>query len=361
MTVYPVLNRNTTVEEIGGAEVQQVQIAQLLRGLGHEVNFVTEDHGQPDGELVRGCRVFKAYRPRAGLPGLRYFHPRWTGISAAIDRAGADVYYTRAAGLLPGLLAIKRRRRAFRYIYAGASDLDFMPGAVQVRFARDRWLFRHGLRQADAIVVQNRHQRDLLARHHGREGIVIPNFMETRPALARGLQRNTVLWVGRLRSIKRPMMFVDLARALPGLQFTMVGPRTSDVALCEQVEAAARSVPNLEFHGFRPFAEVDEMFVRCRVLVSTSAMEGFPNVFLQALRRGVPIVSFVDPDGMIARNGLGAVVQSEAELKERVQDLMQGPGPDPAAIRAYFERSYSPTAVAALYRDLLAGLTSGAS
>lgn len=360
MTVYPVLHGNTAVEEIGGAEVQQVQIARLLRGLGHEVSFVTEDHGQSDGELVEGFRVFKAYRPNAGLPGLRYLHPRWTGISAAVDRAGADVYYTRTASLAPGLLALKRRRRSFRFVYAGAHDSDFVPEIVQLRFARDRWLFRFGLRHADAIVVQSRHQRDLLARHYNREGVVIPNFMDSRPAPAPGARRDKVLWVGRLRPIKRPMMFVELARALPGLQFTMVGPRTSDVVLCDQVEAAARSVPNLEFHGFRPFAEVDELFARCRVLVSTSAMEGFPNVFLQAMRRGVPIVSFVDPDDMIARNGLGAVVQSEAELRQRVQGLMQGPGADPAPIRASFERTFSPAAVAARYQDLLARLVPGA-
>ncbi len=360
MTVYPVLHGRTAVEGIGGAEVQQVQIAQLLRGLGHEVSFVTEDYGQPDGELIEGCRVFKAYRPSAGWPGLRYFHPRWTGISAAIDRAGADIYYTRAAGFVPGLLALKRRCRSFRYIYAGAADLDFMPGAVLVRFARDRWLFRHGLRHADAIVVQSQRQRDLLARHYGLEGIIIPNFMETRPAPAPGARRDTVLWVGRLHAIKRPMMFVELARAMPELRFTMVAPRTADAALADQVENAARSVPNLEYHGFRPFAEVEEIFTRCRVLVSTSTMEGFPNVFLQALRRGVPIVSFVDPDDMIARNGLGAVAQSEAELHRQVQGLMQGPGIDPAPIRAYFESAFSPAAVAARYRDLLAQLTPGA-
>jgi len=360
MTAYPVLKGDTEVEEIGGAEVQQVQIARLLRGLGHDASFVTADYGQPDGEVVEGFRVFKAYRPDAGLPGLRFVHPRWTGIAAAIDRAAADVYYTRAAGFVPGLLALKRRRRSFRFVYAGAADSDFMPSPIDLRFARDRWLFRFGLRHADAIVVQNRHQRELLAHHHGREGVVIPNFMDSRPAPAPGARRDTVLWVGRLRSIKRPMMFVELARALPGLRFTMVGPRTPDSALCDQVEEAARGVPNLEFHGFRPFAEVDEIFARCRMLVSTSAMEGFPNVFLQAMRRGVPIVSFVDPDDMIARNGLGAVVQSEAELRERVQGLMQGPGPDPAPIRPCFERTFSPAAVAARYQDLLARLVPGA-
>ncbi len=356
MTIYPVLRGGAATQGIGGAEVQQVQIARLLRRLGHTVSFVTEDHGQPDGEMIEGCRVFKAYRPAAGLPGLRFVHPRWTGISAAIGRAAADVYYTRAAGFVPGLLALKRRRCGFRYIYAGAADLDFTPGTVLVRFARDRWLFRYGLRHADAIVVQSLAQKDLLARHYGREGVVIPNFLDSCPVSAPDASRDTVLWVGRLHSIKRPLMFVELARSMPDLRFIMVGPRAQDAVLCDQVESAARDVSNLEFHGFRPFAEVDDLFARCRLLVSTSEMEGFPNVFLQALRRGVPIVSFVDPDGMIAANGLGAVVRSEDELHQRVREFAQGPVRNPEPIRAYFESNYGPDAVALRWRSLLTQL-----
>jgi len=357
MTVYPVLHGETKIREIGGAEVQQVQIARLLLRLGHQVSFVTLDHGQPDGEILQGCRVYKAYRPAAGLPGLRFLHPRWTGIWRALLRANADVYYTRAAGFMAGMLALLRRRRPIRYIYAGAHDSDFMPEQVQLRFARDRWLFRFGLRRADAIIVQNGVQRDLLRANYGREAAVIPNFMDAEPLHLDAAGRTQVLWVGRLRPNKRPLLFVELARSLPDLHFTMIGPRTpGDASLYDTVEAAAGTVANLSFMGFQPIEEVEKHFDRCRVLVSTSEMEGFPNVFLQAMRRGIPLVSFVDPDGMIAGNGLGTVVADAAQLREAVRALAQGPVRPPGPIQDYYARHFGPAAVAEEYSALLARL-----
>lgn len=357
MTVYPVLHGGTAIRQVGGAEMQQVQIARLLRRLGHEVSFVTEDHGQPDGEVLQGCTVYKAYRPAAGLPGLRFFHPRWTGIWSALRRARADVYYTRAAGFVPGLLALLRMRQRLRFVYASASDSDFIPDRMRVAFARDRWLFRYGLQRADAIVVQSEVQRELLRSQHGREATLIPNFLDLEPKVLPECERNEVLWVGRLQEVKRPLLFVELARHLPAMQFTMIGaPVTLDGGLGALVEKAAAGVPNLRFLGFQPPAEVEKHFDRCRTLVSTSSMEGFPNVFLQAMRRGIPIVSFVDPGGMIAAHGLGRVVASEAELEAAVRASVVPGAHAPGPIQDYFAAHFGSDAAAERYRALLANL-----
>lgn len=357
MTIYPVLHGGTGIEQVGGAEMQQVQIARLLRRMGHEVSFVTEDHGQPDGEVLQGCTVYKAYPPAAGFPGLRFLHPRLTGIWRALCRARADVYYSRAAGVVPALLAVLRRFRPLRYVYAAASDSDFIPGRECPRLARDRWLFRHGLRRADAVVVQNGMQKELLQTHYRREGVLIRNFLDLERRPLPEAERTEILWVGRFTSLKRPLIFVEMARRMPALRFTMIGPPASgEAALFEQVAAAAASVSNLRLLGFQPPADVERHFDRCRTLVSTSSTEGFPNVFLQAMRRGIPIVSFVDPDGMIAGRGLGTVVTSEAELEAAVRaSAVPGAFP-PGPIQEYFAANFGPESVAERYRALLDGL-----
>jgi glycosyltransferase involved in cell wall biosynthesis len=355
MTVYPVLHGDTGLQAIGGAELQQVQIARLLLRMGHQVSFVTLDHGQPDGEVLQGCRVYKAYRPGAGLPGLRFFFPRWIGIWRALKRANADIYYTRAAGFVPGMLALMRYRRSFGFIYAAASDTDFIRDKVRIQFARDRWLFRFGLRRADAIIVQNEAQRARLKATYGRDSVLIPNFLDTEPLKVPETARTQVLWVGKHRALKRPLMFVALARALPELSFTMIGPNFPDEhRLYEAVMEAAKDVPNLEILGFLPLQEVERQFDRARVLVSTSEIEGFPNVFLQAMRRGVPIVSYVDPDGIIGRNpDLGAVVDSEEALLATVRIIGALPLRPAEPIHAYFARHFGPESVANEYRVLL--------
>jgi glycosyltransferase involved in cell wall biosynthesis len=358
MTVYPVLHGDTDLQGIGGAELQQVQIARLLLRMGHQVSFVTVDHGQPDGETLHGCRVYKAYRPAAGLPGLRFFFPRWTGIWRALKRANADIYYTRAATFMPGMLALLSALRPLRFVYAAAHDFDFSRDKVQLQFARDRWLFRFGLRRADAVIVQTEVQRDLLKATYGRDSMLIPNFLDSQPVELPETARTQILWVGKLRAIKRPLMFVALARSLPQLSFTMIGPHFQDeIGLHEAVMAAAKDLPNLAVLGFQPLPEVEKHFDRARVLVSTSEMEGFPNVFLQAMRRGVPIVSFVDPDGMVKANPqLGAIVEDESGLQRAVEQMGQPPLRPSAPIREYFARRFGPDSVAGKYRSLLEGL-----
>jgi glycosyltransferase involved in cell wall biosynthesis len=358
MTVYPVLHGDTKLPGIGGAELQQVQIARVLQRMGHQVSFVTLDHGQPDGEILQGCRVYKAYSPHAGLPGLRFIHPRWTGIRSAVLRANADIYYVRTAGFVPGLLALLRYRRRFRYIYAAASDSDFTPDQVWVQFARDRWLFRFGLRRADAVIVQNEVQRDLLKVNYGRDAVLIPNFLDAVPIQLPEENRTRILWVGKMREIKRPLIFVELARRVPELSFTMIGPNFKDeVALYQTVQAAAKTVPNLEVLGFQPLSEVEKHFDCARVLVSTSKMEGFQNVFLQAMRRGIPIVSYVDPDGIINANpALGTIVDSEAGLESAVRQLGQPPLPPAAPMQDYFSRHFGSESMVDRYRSLLEGL-----
>ena len=77
----------------GGAQLQQVSLARHLVERGLDVSMVVADLGQADGRIWDRIRTFKAYRPDAGVPLLRFFHPRWTGLWGAMRRADADVYY----------------------------------------------------------------------------------------------------------------------------------------------------------------------------------------------------------------------------------------------------------------------------
>src|SRR5258706_12067839 len=101
----PVLAPEYREHVIGGESVQQTLLARALARRGHEVNMVAADYGQADGARWDAIRVFKAYRPDAGLPLLRFVHPRWTGIWSALARADAELYYTSCAGMLAGLVA----------------------------------------------------------------------------------------------------------------------------------------------------------------------------------------------------------------------------------------------------------------
>src|SRR3990170_4082161 len=68
---------------VGGVEWQTSLLAKWLAGRDYRVSLVTWDEGQPPGLEVEGVRVYKLCRRDEGIPGLRFFYPRWTSLNDA--------------------------------------------------------------------------------------------------------------------------------------------------------------------------------------------------------------------------------------------------------------------------------------
>jgi glycosyltransferase involved in cell wall biosynthesis len=355
----PVLAPEYGAHAVGGESVQQTLLARALARRGHEVSMVTADHGQPDGVVRDGIRIYRAYRPAAGVPVLRFVHPRWSGLWSALARADARLYYTSCAGMHLGLLAAFCARHRRGLVFRCASDADCDPARLIIRYRRDRWLYRYGLRRAGAILVQSADQAHALARNFARAGRVAGMLVEPPPPAA---ERDIdVLWVGNIRRIKRPDRLLTLAAQMPDTVIHMVGgPVPDEAPLYDAVRGEAARHPNLTFHGPLPYRDASALFDRARLLVNTSDIEGFPNAYLQAWIRGVPVVSFRDPDGVIGRHGLGAAVASPLRMWESIRALLQDAGELAAAgarCRAYVARGYDEEQILAPYLKAFEELT----
>lgn len=295
-TTWPVFARSTSIPVIGGAELQQSFIARSLAERGYDVSMISHDYGQPDGTVVDGVRIHNMHAPDAGVRVVRFVHPRFTSLWNAMKRADADVYYQRTSAVYTGYIAAFCRMHKRRSIHAAASDVDFIRGKQDIRFARDRWIYEYGVRNVDMLFAQNPNQQAYVKQHYGREAVLVPNCFEA-PAGARGDPRGYVLWVATLRASKRPELLIEMARRMPQHTFVMVGGQDSGpkgLEFAQGIRAAANSLPNVQVRGFVPFVEADRLFDGARLVVNTSEYEGFPNTFLQAWSRGVPTVAFVD-------------------------------------------------------------------
>jgi glycosyltransferase involved in cell wall biosynthesis len=332
-----------------GEPVQHTLLATALARRGHRVSMVVADHGQPDGAIWEGVQTFKAYARQAGLPVLRFVHPRWTGLVSAMSRADADVYYTSCAGGAVGQIAMFCARRGKRFVFRAASDADCMPDALiglGPWQRRDKWLYEHGLRRASAVLVQTRHQQQLMRRNYGIASSIAGLAMAPgHGERAFGDRDIDALWVSNMRRVKRPDVLLNVADRLPRVSFHMVGGTVNGAEpffATVQAQAAQRS--NVTFHGAVPYRDVSAFYSRARVFVNTSDVEGFPNTYLQAWASGTPVVAFFDPDGVIAREGLGAAVRTPDEMTAAVQRLTNHE-PEWQAARArclsFIERHYS--------------------
>ncbi len=119
---------------------------------------------------------------------------------------------------------------------------------------------------------------------------------------------------------------------------------------------AAKSIPNLTCPGAVPYTDVGTMFSRAKIFLNTSQIEGFPNTFLQAWVRGVPVVAFFDPDSLIKQRQLG---HTATDLEDMVHAIIRllADHDDRDRIgeraRAYAIAQFGPKHIASRYLEML--------
>ncbi len=360
MDNYPVLNPEMGDRYFGGESVQQTLLAKAFLANGYEVSTVVKDYGQPQGEMIDGIRVWKTFRDAAGVPIMRFFYPRLTSVLNALKKADADIYYHSCAGILAGVLAWFCRRHEKKFVFRLAHDTDCIPGQLLIRLWRDRKLYEYGLRRADLIVAQGVRQVALLEGNYGLRSIPVNMIVEVPDDTGHQRRDIDILWINNLRQFKRPELAVELARAMADRNITMIGgPARGSEDLFARVKAEAESVPNLSFLGAVPYHKVNDYIGRAKVFVNTSDSEGFPNSFLQAWVRRVPVISFFDPDGIIEQHRLGAVPANFQDMVDKVGEMLNSDDVREVVAercRGFVLRNYSPQVIAKTYEELFSAV-----
>jgi glycosyltransferase involved in cell wall biosynthesis len=359
--IWPVLAGDRSIEISGGAEMRQSILARALVRAGFRVTVITLDFGQPELSIVDGITVIRTHKEDAGFPGVRFFSPRLTSWWSGLGRADADIYIQSTAAYLTAVVAYFCGRHGKCFIYSGANDPDFDYSQLWKKFQgrlawRDRRMYQWGLRRADAIVAQHKGQVEACRRWYGRAAVEIGNCYAP-PSAAIAAREGVVLWVATMKTWKRPDLLLDLARRLPHLRFRMVGgpgPAAEGVVF-SQIKEAAATLPNVEFVGFVPFADVEAHFDSARLFVNTSDHEGFPNTFLQSWARGVPTVSFFDCGAEHGERSIGYICKGVAEMEAAVLRLSEDDLlwlQEGARAKAYFEANHSVDMAVAKYSQL---------
>jgi len=286
--------------QLGGSEWQMYQLAQVLAAEGNEVVFVVGDFGQQSIEKHGLITVYKSIA--LSKQWLNYIQAPFV-LWAALWRTKANVYIASPAGPEVGLIALYCKLWHKRFIFRTASAVDCTREKVTSLGVIAGYLYQLGLRTADVIVCQSEQAKAAIKKYHGREAVVINNIIEMPVMTTR---KDFILWVGSARAVKQPHIFLELARSMPTEKFMMIMSRTGDMRLWDKIKASAQQIANLQFMGEVPPTKIGEYFSRAIVLVGTSQYEGFPNVYLQALSYGVPIVSLsVNPDNFLTQYNVG--------------------------------------------------------
>jgi glycosyltransferase involved in cell wall biosynthesis len=110
-----------------------------------------------------------------------------------------------------------------------------------------------------------------------------------------------VIFLGRLDPIKRPWLFVELARAFPTVEFLMLGQSHFP----ERGNWATGQLPgNVTMLGHVDGARKLQLLSSAWVLVNTSIHEALPTSFLEALACETPLLGCNNSEGIVSRFGI---------------------------------------------------------
>jgi glycosyltransferase involved in cell wall biosynthesis len=346
-------------QHIGGVEQQQSMIAKWLASRGYSVSMLTWDEGYDDGMEIDGVRLFKICPQDSGRRGIRFFHPRWTGLVRAMKRANADIYYQNCGECVTGQVAAWCRLHRRKFVYSMANDADVDPALPEMKYRRERFLYTYGLRHANCVIAQTQYQQRCLSKFWDINSTVIPMPCTAWPnetcQYRCGTVNNRILWVGRIVPQKRFEWLIEIARLCPDLHFDVAGHANIETEYSRSLEARIKMLDNVVLHGVIPHDKLYKYYRSASLLLCTSRFEGFPNTFLEAWSLGLPVVSTFDPDHLIETMKLGKTANEITGVIAAMRELLTDESEwnrISAITKKYFRENHSPDVVMPQYERI---------
>jgi glycosyltransferase involved in cell wall biosynthesis len=310
----------------GGSELQVALLARGLAKAGHEVvcvdNVITEDF-----ITTEGIKVFSIEGWNKGIRAIRFFTHRLPKLYLILKKQKADIYYCRMRDFTHIFAYLAARKAKAKFILAMASDLDATGFKMRYKYFYSPnkwggwWLFSgilteiiHPLllRKADRVLVQHEGQKQILIRK-GIESTLFTNLIDITsiPYIPDPIHTDFI-YVGWLDKRKGFAEFFELVQRAPSQTFKVIGPPRDKIGTFYFEKL--KSYKNVSLLGELNHSDTLFNIANSKGLISTSPMEGFPNIFIEAWACGIPVLSLkVDPGGVIKREELGEVADGNLD------------------------------------------------
>lgn len=305
--------------KVAGIQVQMSFWALTFQQNGYDCYSFTVNEGEKE---INGVRFIskKSYFFLQKLKLASFYE--WFSLIRTIKKIKPDIVIIRGANASLEILSKYCVRKGIKLIMFGASDSDFVPGREILTNKINVKLYRHGARNTDYFVVQNSFQKKTLLENYGKNSLLLPNIWLGQSLTEKEETVYDAIWVSNLRRLKRAEWFVNLAATFPNYHFAIVGG-VNDLAYYNEIEKQCAETSNIDFLGAKPFNGVNKLLRKSKMLVCTSEFEGFPNTFLQAWAQGLPVISTVDPNGVIKTQNVGVFIESTDDLKKAFGKLVE--------------------------------------
>ena len=318
----------------GGAELQIYFLSEELLKRGWEIEIVTSQNKKNDYHLSPyfNSQVKYHYYKTWPLLSIGLF-----GIFFTLLKTKSTYYYNRTNARLlrkTCLIYCKIFNKKMIYAIAGDDETKLNTYYSQIKIKRfnilnyikridafiiDKFIGKSAL-QADLVLCQTFTQKNKLLQEFGIRAEVIRNSYIIEKKYEKAQKENIILWVGNLRAVKRPEIFLKLLDdvVLEDWQYVMIGNVGSYANRLKRINNN-----HVTILGELSYAETINWFKKAKILINTSSSEGYPNTFIQAWLYKVIVLSLkVDPDYIFKKGRLGFIAGDDYEkLKSLLVEL----------------------------------------
>jgi len=319
---------------LAGTELATHNIAKHLAKRGHEVHVLTSwDEGLPNKTSEKGFFAYRLSWPKIRFIGIILF---WVKMFLKIRKINPDLVHIQSLYLgMPGCLAKKILKKPY-LIWSRGLDAYFPDWFTRLTAGLI-------LKNAQAVIALTENMKKELKKNYKGEIYVIPNGIDlagfnnlSKSEMRKKLQINKedkiILFVGRFRPEKgleylvKAMSIIKEKDREAKLLLAGEGPEEENL---RNLIFEKQLTEFITFTGQIPHENVKDYMVASDIFVLPSLTEGFPNVLLEAMACGLPIVASKItgiPEIVInGENGFLVESKSPKEIAEKLLFLLNNP------------------------------------
>ena len=326
---------------VAGTEIATYNIAKgLSSNSDYDINVLTSlDEGLPSESEMDGFKVHRIYRPwKNNSIGLLFSAPLfWIMIFFKIWRLKPDIVHFQ--GLSTGIIGIfsKTFLKIPYIVWARGSDVYLANPLIKITH---EMIFN----KASAIIALTEYMKNAINQTTDKEVHVIPNGVElnkfainenkedTRCKLGIPQDKTILIFVGRLYAVKGVDYLIKslniLKKDFNNFKLLILGDGP-EMGNLRQLSQELGNDSYIEFLGRIPNEKVSDYLNASDIFVLPSLSEGFPNVLLEAMACGLPVISTnirgLDEIIIEGRNGFLINPKSPEEIAHKVEYILDNP------------------------------------
>jgi len=178
------------------------------------------------------------------------------------------------------------------------------------------------IQKMDKLISPSKWLSDYCCNYYNKKSTVIHTGIDLNlfKPLKVKREKNIILYAGRLIKLKGIFELLEVAKELKSYEFLFVG----DGPLKGKI-----NLPNTEYLGLKTKEELAQLYNKATICVFPSHYDNFPNVCLEAMACGTPVIGtrfgfeeIIDH----MKNGINIDPKNTAKLKEAIIKLMENKG-----------------------------------